>query len=308
MHIRSRIFDSARWAGWRPRPDDIIIATYPKCGTTWVQRIVGMLVLGTTDPLPINDISPWPDMRLFGPPEPTIAAAEAQTHRRFFKTHMPREALPPHPGVKVIHVGRDGRDAALSLHGFLYNFNEQATARLNAISRADPKFGDDYPAIPADPAAFFADWVAGGSGRGDEGASFFNVETSWWASRADPNLLFVHFNDLLADREAEMRRIAAFLGIAVPESRWPQLSAAASFTAMRAEGAALLPHAARIWAEGADRFLYRGTNGRWRGVFAEADLARYDAEVARCFPPALAAWIAHGRRGILPASASGDTP
>jgi hypothetical protein len=45
--VRSRLFDSARWDRYAPRKDDIVIATYPKCGTTWTQRIVGMLVFGS---------------------------------------------------------------------------------------------------------------------------------------------------------------------------------------------------------------------------------------------------------------------
>jgi hypothetical protein len=55
--VRSRIFDSALWADYQPRADDIVIATYPKCGTTWTQRIVSMLVAGSADPVPI--VSPW---------------------------------------------------------------------------------------------------------------------------------------------------------------------------------------------------------------------------------------------------------
>src|SRR5205085_7890919 len=86
--VRSRVFDSARWAGYAPRADDLVIATYSKCGTTWMQRIVSMLVFGSAEPMPIWDLSPWPDMRLFGPIEATLATAESQTHRRFFKTHL----------------------------------------------------------------------------------------------------------------------------------------------------------------------------------------------------------------------------
>ncbi len=55
-HVRSRIFDSARWEGYRPREDDIIIATYSKCGTTWMQRIVSMLLFQSAAPL--SDLGP----------------------------------------------------------------------------------------------------------------------------------------------------------------------------------------------------------------------------------------------------------
>jgi len=92
--VRSRVFDSARWDGYRPRPDDIVIATYSKCGTTWMQRIVAMLVMQSAEPQPVWDLSPWPDMRIFGPIEEVLAHAEAMTHRRFFKSHLPFDALP----------------------------------------------------------------------------------------------------------------------------------------------------------------------------------------------------------------------
>jgi aryl sulfotransferase len=46
---------------------------------------------------------------------------------------------------------------------------------------------------------------------------------------------------------------------------------------------------------GADRFINKGTNGRWRDVLSEDDIARYLALAARKFTPAEAAWIEHGR-------------
>jgi len=68
--VRSRLFDSARWAGYRPRPDDIIIATFPKCGTTWMQRIVSMLLAGSSAAAPVAGT--WFDFRLRGPVEPVL--------------------------------------------------------------------------------------------------------------------------------------------------------------------------------------------------------------------------------------------
>jgi aryl sulfotransferase len=296
--VRSRVFDSTRWRHYKPRADDIIIATYSKCGTTWMQRIVGMLVFRSAAPFSIPDASPWFDMRAFGPIEERIVAAENQEHRRFLKTHLPLDALPIYEGVKFIHVVRDGRDAAMSLHNHLSNFSSGMRQRLSEISRADPKFGDDYPPVPENPADFFAAWIRGGDGQGDEGASYFHIEPSFWEAREEQTMLLVHYNDLKSDLNGEMRRIAAYLDIEIPEAVWPELVEAATFESMKAQGAVLLPHAQQIWDGGASRFLNKGDNGRWRQVLHPDDLERYDRMMDERFPADLRQWIAQGRAAL----------
>lgn len=295
--VRSRVFDSGRWRGYRPRGDDIIIATYSKCGTTWMQRIVGMLIFGSSEPVPLWDLSPWPDMRLFGPIEETLERAEAQTHRRFFKSHLPYDALPVHEDVKFIHVARDGRDAAMSMHNHLCHFTAETFAGLDEISLADPKFGDRYPRPEKDPADYFHRWISDEAedGQGDAGASFFHVENSYWAARHDPDVLLVHYADLKRDREAEMRRVAQFLDIEISESQWPELVEAAGFEAMKRLGDELIPMAKDIWGEeGASRFFSKGRSRSWSEL-RQSDLELYDDKVGRRFEPELGEWIENGR-------------
>ncbi|MHB8529498.1 MAG: sulfotransferase domain-containing protein [Caulobacteraceae bacterium] len=293
QEVRSRVFDSARWAGYKARPDDIIIATFPKCGTTWTQRIVSMLLAGSAAPAPVA--GPWPDMRLRGPVEPVLAAAEAMVGRRHLKAHLAYDALPVHEGVKFIHVARDGRDAALSHHNHLLGFKPQMVAQKNEVSRSDPKFGDDAPATPEDPAEYFHAWLQDGGGGGDEGASYWHVERSYWAARRDANMLLVHFADMKADLAAEIARVARFLEIDHPPELMEEIAVAAEFEAMREDGAALMPNAANSWRDGARTFLHKGDNGRWRGLFDATDLAAYEERTAIEFTPGLAAWLANGR-------------
>lgn len=58
--------DSTYWNGFEFRDDDIIIiATWAKAGTTWVQQIVANLIFeGETEGMPVGDMSPWLDFRL----------------------------------------------------------------------------------------------------------------------------------------------------------------------------------------------------------------------------------------------------
>jgi aryl sulfotransferase len=291
--VRSRIFDSARWSVYAPRADDIVIATYPKCGTTWMQRIVGMLLAGSAAPAPVH--IPWFDFRLRGTTDETVAEAEAVSGRRRLKSHLPYDALPVYEGVKFIHVARDGRDSAMSFHNHLFGFQPMMVEIMDQVGLADPKFGDRAAPTPADPAVFFRDWLADGGARGDPGASYWEVERSYWAARDDANMLLVHFADLKTDLDGEIRRIAHFLEVETGAATLAEIVSAASFEAMHEQGAVLMPGADIAWDGGAKRFLYKGVNGRWKDVLTAEDLADYEAKTRIEFTPALAAWLEHGR-------------
>jgi aryl sulfotransferase len=297
--VRSSTVDSTRWGGYRPRGDDIIIGTYPKCGTTWVQYIVGMLIFKSPVPRDMVKTSPWLDMKRSD--APVLAAIEAQTHRRFLKTHLPLDALPVYQGVKFIHVARDGRDAAMSLHNHLIHYSPTFRARLDqarqsdAGSESDDGSNQGGPPVPESPRAFFADWVAAGGSRGKPDESFFHVENSYWAARDEPDMLLVHYNDLKTDLGGEMRRIAAYLGIRIAKALWPVLIDAAGFEAMKTMGDLLLPIARQVWDNGSSRFFHSGTNDRWREIVSPDDLACYDHLVSTRFTPDQAHWVAQGR-------------
>lgn len=294
---RSAYFDSARWEGYQPRPDDIIIATYPKCGTTWTQRIVGMLIFQSDEPFGVQDISPWPDMRL-PPPGAMLGLAESQTHRRFFKSHLPYDALPVYEGVKFIHVARDGRDAAMSFHNHKLNYTDKVIEEAAAFLKDDPKFDKGITRADPDPAKHFHDWILGEEDHvGDPLCGFWYMENSYWQAKDDANMLLLHYADMKKDLDGEMRRIAEFLDIEIAAELWPKLVEAAKFESMKSKAAELMPTAGDIWQGGGDTFLHKGTNGRWQGVVDQADLDLYDAKVKEEFSPELAHWIEFGRLG-----------
>jgi aryl sulfotransferase len=86
--------DSSRWERFAFRPDDVVISTPAKCGTTWMQTIVGMLLLDRSDlGAPIGTMSPWLDM-LTRTEDEVFALLDAQTHRRFVKTHTALDGVP----------------------------------------------------------------------------------------------------------------------------------------------------------------------------------------------------------------------
>ncbi len=296
---RTPTMDSRRWEGYAPRPDDIIVATYPKCGTTWTQRIVDLLIFQSPEPRQFSAASPWIDATFFGPIEADLALIEAQQHRRYVKSHMPLDAIPVYEGVKVIHTARDGRDACISMHNHMLGFLPHLRAAIAGNAAAD---GAPPPArleTPADPRDFFLQWMATAEAGADDPAGelpYCEFEETYWLKRREPWLLMTHFNDLKADLLGEMRRISSFLGIETPEPRLAELAEAARFETMKRQGEEMLPQLRMAFDNGAERFLNKGENGRWRDLLTDADLARYEALVKRRLSPALAAWLEGGRR------------
>lgn len=297
--------DSTRWDRYRPRHGDTVIATYPKCGTTWTQRIVSMLVFQSPEAKPLT-ISPWLDERFLGPVEDSLAVLDAQTHRRFLKSHLPFDALPHYDEVKYIHVARDGLDAMMSWHNHQISYKRMEL--LDRVGLADDKIGRAYPRPAQDPRQFFHDWMglSPPERTGDMTAgSFFDLERSYWAARKSPNVLLVHYNDLIGDLDGEMRRIARFLDVAIDPTLWPALVRAATFEEMRRDGAVLMPFARAAWTAGHESFIYAGRNERWREILSEDDVSLYRERAAKELPAALDRWLILGRERFDPRTFAG---
>jgi aryl sulfotransferase len=285
VSYRTPVFDNRRWADFEPRRDDIFVCTPPKCGTTWTQSIVASLLWPEGKaPAPVMMLSPWIEFHLV-PEEPMHEALRTQTHRRFMKSHTPADGIPFFPDAKYIAVGRDGRDAFMSLCNHVERF--KLGEQLNAKALAD-----GVPPMPlwdGDVHGFFAHWL--------EQPLHFEHLLSYWKLRGDPRLLLVHYNDLKADLSGEMRRIAAFLGISVPERLWPGAVERCTFEGMRARDAEIGAFDF-AFEGGAKGFLFKGTNGRWRDVLTPAELDAYAKRVAETVPADAAAWIERGREAL----------
>lgn len=292
MPYRSAVSDNRRWSGFVPRPGDIFVCTPAKCGTTWTQTIVASLLWPDGDvPGPVVRISPWLEA-LFDPVDEVLARLDAQTHRRFIKTHTPADGIPFFGDARYVFVARDGRDAFMSMCNHLQRFRDDVREDLNA--RIDDESVMPMPAWTGDVHGFFAVWLPA--------MGMLEHVKSFWERRHQPNLLLVHYNDLKADLPGEMRRTAEFLGIEVPPEKWPEAVERCTFESMRARGAQIGDFE-RIFRGGAESFIFKGTNGRWRDVLTEEEVRSYRRRVAELLPPAGADWLEHGRRGGDPARA-----
>lgn len=286
--FQSNHFDSTVWNDFKFRDDDIVIGTYAKSGTTWTQQIVSQLIFNGEEGLPVADISPWIDMRV-PPKEEKLAAVEAQTHRRFVKTHLPVDALVFSPNAKYIYIVRDGRDVLWSMYNHHANGNEEYYKILNETPGL---VGPPMPPCDVPVLEYFRRWLAQ---DGYPWWSFWENIRSWWEIRHLPNVMHLHFANLRAGLSGEMRKIAEFLDIPVDESKWDEIVEHCTFDYMKNNADAVSPLSGSLWQGGGKTFINKGTNGRWRDILTPEDIANYERTAVEQLGEDCAHWVANGR-------------
>jgi aryl sulfotransferase len=297
--------DSLRWKGFVPRSDDIIISTSIKSGTTWTQEILRQLIFygqesSTWQALPLWGISPWFDHRV-NVLDDIVQRVEAQTHRRFIKTHLALDGLPFYPQVKYIVVGRDPRDVFMSFWNHYSSYTAAATERYNLTPG---RVGARLPECPADLHLAWRNWITRGWFEWEcEGYPFWgnmHHTQSWWNFRHLDNIHFVHYNDLLSNLPDEIRRIGRFLDIAVSDTALASILPNLSLDAMRRNGELTTPRLQQMYKDGAQTFFFKGSNGRWREVLSPAELVLYDDTATRALTPECRQWLEQGRHTPRP--------
>jgi len=284
--LHNHHFDSTIWNDFKFRDDDIVIATYAKSGTTWMQQIVAQLLFKGDPTLEVAEMSPWLDLRV-PPKQVKLPQVEAQRHRRIIKTHLPADALVYSPKAKYIYIARDGRDVVWSMYNHHANANQ---GWYEALNDTPGRVGPPIEKPPTDIRQYWRDWM---DKDGHPFWPFWENIRAWWQLRTLPNILFIHFNDLKRDMPGEMRRIAQFLDIPIDEARWTDIQEYCSFDWMKKNAARSVPLGGAFWDGGAEVFINKGTNGRWIDTLTAQDSAEYEARAEKELGVECARWLAN---------------
>ncbi|CAN7947201.1 unnamed protein product [Ixodes hexagonus] len=170
---------------YKPRPDDVFIVSYPKCGTTWMQHIVHSIFTGGVPPKDIAEfMTRTPFLELLG-----AEGAVRMPRPGAIKTHLPYNLQPYSPDAKYIYVTRNPYDCCVSFY--------HHTKSFPAYRFEDKSFDD-----------FFEMFITGAADFGD----YFDHQLSWYEHRGDPNVLLVTYEDLKKDARSGILKIAEFLG------------------------------------------------------------------------------------------------
>ncbi len=171
---------------YRPRPTDVIITPFGKCGTTWLQQTFHTLrTRGDMDFDDISRVVPWIETaKVVG----LDLEAPQRAEPRGFKSHLDYGAIPK--GAKYVVSLRDPKDALVSM----YRFMEGWFLEPGAVSIE----------------AFLPHWM--------QNDLYFKHLLSWWNVREDPNVLVFTYEAMTADPAGHIRRLAAFCGIPLDEA------------------------------------------------------------------------------------------
>jgi hypothetical protein len=240
---------------YRPAARDIFVASYPKCGTTWLQYIVYLLVRGESlgPEQQLTDV--FPHLEEVG--EDRVAQLPAP---RLIKTHLRFGLTPFSDSARYLVIARNPFDCAVSFFHHTRGF-------VRHYDFADGTFED-----------FFECFVQGEVDFGD----YFEHLLSWQAEASRANIFCLRYEDLRADSADAIGRIAAFLEIDAdaesPRARVEAIVAESDLASMQRDQ--------QRWSsrrpDWAPPFVRKGAVGEWQQLFTPAMAASLLAKCDRC--------------------------
>ena len=100
------------------------------------------------------------------------------------------------------------------------------------------------------------------------------------------------------DLPGQIRRLGAFLDIALNDAQAREIAAASHIDAMREQAVKNGDGMQAGFKGGSKTFFYKGTNERWRGVLTDDDLELYEQAKQRVLDEDCAEWLENGWLGL----------
>ncbi|XP_078500024.1 sulfotransferase 1 family member D1-like [Lissotriton helveticus] len=246
------------------RPDDLIIATYGKAGTTWISEIVDMIYNnGDTEKCKRHPIHVrFAHIESTFPGRPTgVQQFNVMKPPRLGKTHLPAQLLPKsfwEKKSKIIYVARNAKDTAVSY------FNFQKMAKMLPEPGTWPEYLEKFIA---------GDVVCG---------SWYDHVKGWWKKARDHPILYLFYEDMKEDPRREVLKVLHFLEREVSDEVLEKILHHTSFQEMKSNPMAnyrAFPDT--LMDHNVSPFMRKGVAGDWKNMFTVAQNETFDEDYER---------------------------
>ncbi|KAJ8364382.1 hypothetical protein SKAU_G00132130 [Synaphobranchus kaupii] len=249
------------WA-FCPDSTDILIATYPKAGTTWTQEIVDLLLHnGDTEACrrgPITMRSPF--LEIFSPP-PIPSGLDLlckMSPPRIIKTHLPIQLVPEgfwENKCKVIYVARNAKDNLVSYFHF---------EKMN-FTQPEPGPWENYIQ------KFMRGELAWGS--------WYDHVKGYWEEIEKRNILYLFYEDMKENPQREVERIKQYLDLSVTDDVIARIVELTSFEVMKKNPMANYSFIPKpVFDQSISPFMRKGEVGDWANHFSASQLKIFDED------------------------------
>ncbi|NWH22299.1 ST1C1 Sulfotransferase, partial [Grus americana] len=247
---------------FKARPDDLLIATYAKAGTTWTQEIVDMIQQN-------GDVEkcrrattyrrhPFLEWSIQESLAVSLELAEAMPSPRTIKTHLPAQLVPPsfwEQNCKMIYVARNAKDNLVSY----YHFH-----RMNK-AMPDPGTWEEFME------KFMTGKVLWGS--------WYDHVKGWWKAKDKHRILYLFYEDMKENPKQEIEKILKFLEKDVNQEVLNKILHNTSFEIMKENPMANYTNEFQgIMDHSVSPFMRKGVVGDWKNYFTVAQNKKFDED------------------------------
>ncbi|XP_041671820.1 sulfotransferase family 2, cytosolic sulfotransferase 2 [Cheilinus undulatus] len=238
------------------RPEDILIVTYPKSGTTWMQEIVPLIMSGG-DPASVESLPNWDRVPWLEESRAPILNLDQRPSPRMFATHFHHSMMPPsffEVKPKVIYVMRNPKDVFTS--AFHYYGTTSFLVKPGPQSEFLHKFLNGE--------VMFGSW--------------FDHVKGWLNAENKDRLMYISYEELIMDLKDSVSRISQFLEKSLDPDVVEKITDRCLFKNMQNNNMSnysLVP--TEYMDQTKSKFLRKGIAGDWKNQLTEAEAEHFDA-------------------------------
>ncbi|XP_042263832.1 cytosolic sulfotransferase 3-like [Thunnus albacares] len=247
---------------FKARPDDILLATYPKAGNTWVSYVLDLLYFSQMsserqESVSLHERVPFLELQMPGFPSGVDELNKLTTSPRIIKTHLPVQFIPKsfwEQNSKIIYVARNAKDSAVSYFHF------------DRMNKVQPE--------PGDWSSFLQRFI---EGKMVFGSWYEHVRVWWEKKKTSSNILYLFYEDLIENTEQELSRLCSFLGLSPSEELKKQVIEKVLFDNMK-KNKMVNGSNDEVFDFKISPFMRKGKVGDWRNHFTVEQNEQFDED------------------------------